>query len=200
MLVLALVGCAPGERNESGTDQRDDAGSATTPSEYQLPCGELFGHPIPSAPAYTGAGPHPVVVFQDSDLSSDLTNAIPRERDFPEEWIAPEGESGPDATKAQLVLCLTETRQTGTTSLGRCEYLDHTRDVFPASYTFEVHETRTGRSVGTFDVAGADVGDELPCPYAGDLWPTENDAADLLHLWDADALADAAAQYVLAER
>ncbi|MEH1125556.1 hypothetical protein [Micromonospora sp. CPCC 206061] len=107
--------------------------------QYSAAC---VGRGFPGAPAYQGAGPHPIHVHDGPSVRG------------PANWYTE------DVTKIQLVIC-------GASSTGRvlrkCEYLgigndsrDVTQDMVLGRYAMEIREARTARVVGQVRFDGED--------------------------------------------
>ncbi|WIX83459.1 hypothetical protein QRX50_23230 [Amycolatopsis carbonis] len=110
--------------------------------------------PNPGWPASAGHGPHLVVAGKGDDASpSDLLYGGFDSGSLPYDWRArQEGSSDDDLGKAQLIVCLSGLRKRGTTPIGTCEWDIARGDVYPATYTFEVYELKTGHELANFDV------------------------------------------------
>lgn len=88
---------------------------------------------------------------------------------LPLEWRA-------DASRAQLVVCLGEVRKRDAMPIGTCEWDIAKGDVYPARYTFEVYEAKTGRSLATFPIV-SNTSADASCPPTVHVRPGEGRVA-----------------------
>ncbi|MGP3968138.1 hypothetical protein [Streptomyces sp. 6N223] len=68
-----------------------------------------------------------------------------------------------DISRAQLVICLIDVQRRSNTAIGQCDYSGVKVDVFPATFTFEVLEVKTARTVTTLDIRSDETVD-FSCP------------------------------------
>lgn len=126
----------------------EDAPDAPLPrvlDGYAAVCG---GRAFTGAPAYTGPGPHPTLIFDGLSASSDLL-------DLPVSWRAAA------VADAQLVACV---RQSVAFLAKQCEYTEmfhgttQTKVTMAyADFEYTLYEIRTRRQVAVVTVRGADI-------------------------------------------
>jgi hypothetical protein len=161
------------------------------PSEA-VRCASEVDFPSPTAPAYVGPGPHPVVVGTELLSYPGLHYRNLHRFDLPIEWRPTDD----DESQAQLVICMTAVSQLSDVPLGSCDYEGATKTVFPSSYTFQAFELRTGRSLMTAEIDG-DNEDDPFCP--GTLQEWVGHSRDILQDIDEEALEDAFEPIVMAD-
>lgn len=168
---LGVVGCTgptgkPSSAAHTATSAtKRPAATPQTSATSPISCGLLSDFPNPTGPAYAGPGPHLAVVDEELSATSDPLYNIPFSTySLPIKWMAYDNKKNEeDISRAQLVICLTDLQQRSKTKIGQCEYDTLIADVYPATYTFEVYEARTGRRITTFKIRGNDTAD-LSCP------------------------------------
>jgi hypothetical protein len=126
-----------------------------------------------NAEAYTGPGPHHILVHPIGDPRSDLGSAS-AQRDLPRDWLPPrDSETGAHRLdRLELVACQ---YQYVVGSIGTCGYRTIPGDrpvsvtIWDATYDFRVYEAATGRLVASFTVDGAEGAcSEGPSIYRGE--------------------------------
>lgn len=163
------AGCStPDDRSAapSPTTTAPVTSASTSPATFL--CGMDTRVPNPAAPPYVGHGPHLVAGGAKSTGVSDLIGSF-SVYSLPLEWRA-------DASRAQLVVCLGGVRKRDTMPIGTCEWDIAEGDVYPATYTFEVYEAKTGRSLATFPIASSGSAD-ASCPPTVNVRPGEGRVA-----------------------
>ncbi|MGA6162553.1 hypothetical protein [Amycolatopsis magusensis] len=131
-------------------------------------CGMDTRVPNPAAPPYAGHGPHLVAGGQKTTGISDVLASF-SVYSLPWEWRA-------DASQAQLVVCLGGVLKRDAMPIGTCEWEIAEGDVYPATYTFEVYEAKTGRSLATFPIE-SDASADASCPPTVYVGPGEGRVA-----------------------
>lgn len=175
--LLGLAGCtsgaAAGGPRHAGRPTRPEVHPAASrrPSPRILPdvsqCADPQSSveiPNPSGPAYAGPGPHRVVVGAfDTPAADGLPHAGADEFSLPRSWVSFGSDHLlQDPSHAQLIVCLTAMRKTGTKAIGTCTYDSAEGEVYPVTYTFEVFEARTGRRVAQTTMPGDDTAAACP--------------------------------------
>jgi hypothetical protein len=157
--------------------------------------------PLPNreAPPYEGPGPHLVIIGEDWSPEWDLQTAGITQYSLPEEWRAYDEEGHEwDVSSGGLYVCLTDLRQRGDTPIGTCEWEGAgASDVYPATYTFEVSEARSGRELAAFDL-DSDLDADLSCPPSVLVHPGGS-GPDLAQGVSDEALAAELGPFVRAE-
>ncbi|GAB09057.1 hypothetical protein GOARA_027_00200 [Gordonia araii NBRC 100433] len=100
---------------------------------------------FPQSAAYTGAGPHPIMVFTRSGTTSGLKQ-VDTPYDSPPEWRFQ------DEKQYQLVACLDDVSSGD--KVGECEFDKGTVPVYQGKYKGRVIEPRTGKKVADVEVDG----------------------------------------------
>lgn len=121
--------------------------ASTKPIEHVYSLRTLCNTPArfyPDGAAYTGAAPHPIMVFAAQDsVGLDEVHV-----DYP----APPQWSPQDATKVQLVACLKDV-ESGP-FITDCKFTSATVPLYQGHYRGPVFEVRTGKKVGSVAVDG----------------------------------------------
>ena len=120
--------------------------------------------PDRSSPAYTGRGPHLLIYAEMlSSISANLDWTL-SQFSLPSSWVSRKAHDiAQDVARAQLVLCLTDIRQTQSKPIGRCRYDITTADVYPVVYTFQLFEVKTGRQVAKITLHSDDPAADDSC-------------------------------------
>jgi hypothetical protein len=167
---LGAAGCAgSGDASSQATpttsSARPSASRSAPPSLEQSKCGPDF--PYPDAPTYAGRGPHRVGT---GDTAGDgRQNPVYQglsAASLPEKWVAPELKSmpfGADPERAQLLICLTDVETQTEQAIGRCDFLTTSGNIYPATFTFQIYEVKTGRWIETLTIR-SDEPAESTCP------------------------------------
>ncbi|HEX3779243.1 MAG TPA: hypothetical protein VHX38_06225 [Pseudonocardiaceae bacterium] len=181
---LAIVGSAGywlfGMAKASGTPPH-------TVSDLESGCNGSGGRRyFPQNDAYAGSGPHPIEVFIDdaAGYPEPLDPSPDDEQDLPGYWNPDSG----DLWRVQLIACLDEVED------GRfvtdCRFTGNSMPQYSGVYDVTVYEARTGREVGTEQIAGDGKPD---CP---DMVFTEDTNPKLYTQPDSAELRDLLATYV----
>jgi hypothetical protein len=180
ILAVALVAqlVSPGSDGPLGSDRPADserpAGSApSTPSstsssavpptvssspQVEVACAEHPPIPNPAAPAYQGRGPHLIIPGSPQRPLGGRLHVIGIDQGhLPRAWLPANRTEFThhwwNSSMAPLIFCPTAVRQSGTKPVGTCEWIGHkSTKVYPATWTFAVYETKTGREVATFSL------------------------------------------------
>lgn len=111
----------------------------------------------PSAAAYQGPGPHPIVVFPpfaDADTYPDFTDDGRSDDRTSRQY--------PPARAVQLVGCSRALGRVPSDPGTTCNYLDgHYLGVFQGRFRVDIYEARTGRAVSSVRIDGSK---DQPCP------------------------------------
>lgn len=191
VLLLVVAGCTPDAEVTPApqdpaptTPATPSAPSSTasaaptaplTPAERAARCGDRgpddVGGPFDfgqQQPRYAGSGPHPTIAaiyLNPADLgeggATDLTFDT---AELPARWAPPKSGDRFDASRAQLVVCMTGARERGDKPVGVCETTHGGFDIYPFRYTLTVYEARTAREVATMTVDSDLRPAERSCP------------------------------------
>ncbi|MFD5175026.1 hypothetical protein ACFWM1_04390 [Nocardia sp. NPDC058379] len=137
-----------------------------TPKEYEgqlanvrdmeSACHDMGGKFFPSAAEFGGPAPHPVVAFVDEQVGG-VSEAEIGGSDAPREW----GGRGLQPADVQLIACLDEAEDGK--FLTDCKFTSSTLPLYQGRYDVTIREARTGREVGTVELAGKSTPD---CPFS----------------------------------
>jgi hypothetical protein len=190
-LLAGIAGCS-GEKPEASESPSAGTTASSGPSSAPpVNPSAMGGHPCvvdppmpnPEAPPYKGKGPH-LVAAGVAKFDRKLYTEPFKSYYLPAGWRAPVGKPGEDdSSGSQLSVCKTGLRQTGTKPIATCHWDFGSSKVYPATHLFRVYETRTGRLLSTFSVAG-DITDDFSCPQGGVQVPIDEGAPDVAQDYD----------------
>lgn len=195
ILAVALVAqlVLPGPDPEPPADSARPTSSRSVPPaaagtpETAVACIEHPPIPNPAAPAYQGRGPHPIIPGSSrGPLGGGLHVLEIGDGYLPRGWLPPNRTEFTShwwtSSMAALIMCPTAVRRTGTKPVGTCEWIRFPpTKVYPATWTFAVHEIRTGRLVATFSLPsdssrGRTCPGSMPAPPHDSAQPPDSEA------------------------